>query len=96
MTGSRMTAAHAVAIHLGEDVAEVKRSRRYQPTRCYCAVFTVGDDYLTATPTKRRAPKDGPERGGMNSFNWQPVPASVALAWGWRIWRHVEPTEDEA
>ena len=77
----RFSVRAAIAAHLGEDVADIERTRRYQPTRCPCPVYTVDNDYLTATSSPKRQPK------GSDRYVWRRVPQDgyVKLA-GWQIW----------
>jgi len=77
----RFSVREAIAAHLEEDVGEVERTRRYQPTRCPCPVYTVGNDYLTATSSPKKNPK------GDDQYVWRRVPQHgyVKLA-GWQIW----------
>ncbi len=89
----RFSARNAIACHLGEDGADVEGNRRYQPTRTYCPVYTVGEDYFTATRSAKSEPRDGAERWGMSSFNWQRVDSWVTAAYGWQIWRHDDAAE---
>lgn len=77
------SAAMAVAMHIGEDVDEVKKNRRYQPTRTPCPVFTVGNDYLTATNGKRK-PRES------RDYQWAKVKSSPVDTLGWNIWKHLD------
>lgn len=92
----RFSVRLAVAYHLGEDVETIEDDRRYQPTRTYCPVYTVGEDYLTATKGTRK-PKDGPATWGWSSFNWVRVQKTrIPEDLGWTVWIHEEPVDDEA
>lgn len=77
---ARLTIRNAVAMHLGEDGAEMERTRRYQPTRTPCPVYSVGNDYLTASGATRR-PKDD------RDWRWVRVPSDVTKLTGWKIWK---------
>ena len=78
------TVRRAIAWHLREDEGEIEGARRYQPTRTPCRVYSVGNDYLTATP--------GPRPPRSNShWMWERVPApDVPACFGWCIWRAME------
>ena len=71
----------AVATHLGWDVADV-REHRYQQHRTPCAVYTVGDDYLTATTGK--PPKSNAD------YQWEKVDSWITEVYGNVIWRSVQ------
>ena len=86
-TKQRFSVRIAIAAHIGEDQAEIERTRRYQPTRTPCPVYSVGNDYLTAT-TKRR-PRES-DNSYMGTWHWKEIPArGYAKAMGWRIWKAV-------
>lgn len=84
----RFSVRVAVAMYLKEDDAEVEKNRRYQPTRTPCPVYTVGNDYLTATSGIEKSPKADRE------WNWQAITGSLPASLGWQIWQHVEPQDD--
>lgn len=79
----RFSVRAAVAAHLGEDSDMIEDKRRYQPTRTPCPVYSVSNDYLTATGRGR--PRE------TISWRWQEIPArGYAKAVGWRIWKASE------
>lgn len=84
----RFTVRSAIASYLGEDVAEIE-SRRYQPTRTPCAVYTDGNDYLTATNGSRRPAES-------KDYLWRRVtdPGSYCDHMGWSIWERAEEGRD--
>jgi hypothetical protein len=83
-TTPRFSVRAAVAAHLGEDVADIERERRYQPTRTPCAVYSVGNDYLTAT--NGRKPKECDDLL-FGTWRWEEIRAcGYAEAAGWKIW----------
>lgn len=74
----------AVASHFGFDIAEMD-SRRYQPMRTPVPIYTVYDDYFTAT-RGARPPKAHPD------WNWVLVESALTELRGNRMWTHQEPT----
>lgn len=83
MNRQRFSVKSAVAAHLGEDRSTLDEERRYQSTRTPCPIYTVGNDYLTATSSLRPGPKRSKEWPA-----WELVrDDSYAAAMGWRIWR---------
>lgn len=86
---ARFSVAAAIAAHLEEDTREVERTRRYQPTRTPCPVYSVGNDYLTATSGTRRPREVNDNQFG--SWRWREIEAhGYAKAIGWRVWERVE------
>lgn len=84
---ARFSVRAAVAAHLEEDSGEIEANRRYQPTRTPCPVYTIGNEYLTATNGKRK-PK------GDDNYRWIEIEAhGFAKLAGWRIWRRREEWE---
>jgi hypothetical protein len=82
----RFSAAAAVAWYLGEDRLEVERNRRYQPTRTPCPVYADGNDYLAASSSAGRKPKEADD----NRFGyWKWEVASDHHPLGWVIWRAI-------
>lgn len=57
MATKRVTAAEAIAEHLGWDINEMKDCR-YQPTHYPVAIYTVGNDYYCAPAIGKEPPKD--------------------------------------
>ena len=76
----RFSVRLAVATHLNEDVAGIEDERRYQPTRTPCPIYTVGNDYFTATGKNRR-----PQNVG--GWNWVRVRSRATEMYGWNIWK---------
>jgi len=68
----------ALAMHYDMDDKEVKEYR-YQSTRTPCPVYTLDDDYVTAT--------SGKVPTGNHDYTWEPVKSWITAAYGWRIWR---------
>jgi hypothetical protein len=84
---SRFSVRNAVAAHLGEDAADLERTRRYQPTRTPCPVYSVGNDYLTATAGRK--PRESND-AHLGLWRWKEIKANgYAKAMGWRIWKAV-------
>jgi hypothetical protein len=78
----RFAVRRAVAWYLGEDEREIETTRRYQPTRTPCQVYTTGNDYLTATSSRGKRPKTDRE------WAWSTEPVGVH-AMGWAIWERI-------
>lgn len=72
----------AIAAHFGFDIAEME-DRRYQPTRNPFPVYTVNEDYYTATRGKRPPKAHG-------DWSWHAVPSTVTAGHGNTIWIHHE------
>jgi len=71
------TAAEAIAFHFSADVRDI-REYQYQPSR-YSRVFTLGDDYMTATSGPTPCKRFAKETGGY----WQ-----VHAHYGnWSVWK---------
>lgn len=87
----RFSVKCAVAWHLSEDEAEIEGNRRYKPTRTPCAVYTNGDEYLTATKTNR-TPR-GCDDNIFGYWHWVKVDSNVPF--GWCIWKHEDEVENE-
>ena len=81
---TRFSSRRAIAEHLGEDVATIEAERRYQPGRTPCAVYTIGNDYLAASPNAK------PPKGDRN-YKWEQIPSMATSIYGWTIWRNIEP-----
>ncbi len=84
----RFKAARAIAWYLGEDERDVERDRRYQPTRTPCPVYTNGDEYLAASPGKRK-PREVDDNF-MGRWEWEQVDARLPDGFPWTIWRAKE------
>jgi hypothetical protein len=87
---ARFSVVDAVAAHLGWDRDEM-RDYRYQPTRTPCAVYSVGEEFFTATTGRK--PKESNDHF-YGCWRWEEVPAAgYAGAMRWRIWRAREDAE---
>lgn len=86
-TPPRFSVKRALAWYLREDETEIEGDRRYQPTRTPCPVYTVGNDYLTASKTDRN-PKESADNF-FGYWNWVKV-EDANLPFGWTIWKHLE------
>jgi len=73
-------------MHLGEDEGELEHTRRYQPTRTPCPVYTCGNEYLTATKTDRK-PRECLPAFRHFWYDWQKTDSYVTGLYGWVIWR---------
>jgi len=80
---TRFSVRNAVASFLGEDGRECEVSRRYQPTRTPCPIYTSENDYLTATSSNMKKPKDD-----QTCWCWELVQSAefYGSAFGWAIW----------
>jgi hypothetical protein len=85
MPDQRFSVRAAIAAYLRVDVAEVEANHRYQPTRTPCAVYSDGNDYLTATNGARK-PRECDDNQ-MGTWRWKEMPhTSYGASLGWRIW----------
>lgn len=75
----------ALASHLDWDVDEVE-SFRYQSTKTPVPVYSVDDDYLTATKIDK-LPRENTD------YKWEKVNSWVTKQYGWVIWRKKDEEE---
>lgn len=75
----RLTAASALAEHLGWDQPEVTEMR-YQSTRNRQSIYVIGDDYMTGCAVgKKPKPFDG--------YLWEKVDSWITDKYGWEIYK---------
>lgn len=78
----RYTTAHVLAEVFSWDYSDIQECR-YQYGRTSKPVFTIGDDYYTATKIGQKPPKHS---GGLD-FNWEKVESKIADSIGWQVWK---------
>lgn len=83
----RFSVREAIADAFGFDFADVENDYRYQPgpNHTPCAVYSIGEDYYTATKSPSVKPKEG------HGYHWVPETKYTALH-GWQVWK---ATRDE-
>ncbi|NNH78811.1 hypothetical protein HLH17_14395 [Acinetobacter sp. ANC 5380] len=82
-------AASAIAYYLGWDIAVVKESRYHYGRTGSLQIFVIGDDYMTACKSSRKAP---PKVSGYE-YEWQLEKKDIdGLDWDIYIYT---PTEDD-
>jgi hypothetical protein len=69
----------AIAECFSMDYSTIEGDYRYQPTRTPCAVFSIGDDYYTATKSPTIKPKQSTQ------YRWEQFPGTVPN--GWQVWK---------
>lgn len=79
MKKPHFTTRRAVAEAYGQDIADVA-DYHYQPSRTPCPVFTMGDDYVTATSSPDKPPK------GNADYVWVKKPSCLNIRFDWQLW----------
>lgn len=83
----RFSVRLAIAEHIMEDWMDAK-DREYTG-RTPCPVYTVGNEYLTATSSSE-APR------GNADYRWEEIASDVTARFGWHIWRASDALQHHA
>lgn len=80
----------AVACWLGENVKDLERERRYQPTCTPCPVYSCNNIYLTACRIGKRPKNSNDTRFGYWNWNKALHQDSYNTTAGYEVWVHDE------
>lgn len=87
MANTRMGPAAAIATHFSADVNDIREARYHYGHTGRLQIFTLGDDYYTATKLGTTPPK---VKG--YTFDWQDCQSWATESYGWVIWKYT-PSE---
>lgn len=73
--------SEAIGFYLGWDVSDIRENRYHYGRTGTLQIFTIGEDYMTACKTGRKAPPKCHDR--LYNFDWKKIQSDLG---GWDIY----------